>query len=163
MPDGLTPRATALLVAFVFGVMVCVQALLGGGSTPTRPAGAKQNIAGAVGAAPAAQPELRLVAAGSVPALREPRKPPKPRERRVRKPKRTVRKVVPVTPSFTPAPVVPTATAQPVPVPTATPRYIPPAPVRTPAPPPKPAAPKPTPPPASTPPNSGDFDTTGER
>ena len=157
MPDGLTPRATVLLVAVAFGVAFCVQALLGGGSSPARPAEAKQQVAADASTdTPAAQPSVRLVAAGTVPALRDPRKP---RKRRARKPKRTVRKVVRVAPRVTPAPVVPTATAQPVP--TAAPRYIPPAPRRTPAP--TPAAPKPTPPPASTPPDSGEFDTTGER
>ena len=149
MPDGLTRRAAGLLVALAFGLTFCVQALLGGGSSPARPAEAKQNASASTAAeAPAVQPDLRLVAAGAVPALREPRKAPK---RRVRKRKRSVRKVVKVAPRVQPAPVMPAATAQPTP--TAVPRYIPPAPRRTP----KPAAPKPTPP------RSGEFDTTGER
>jgi hypothetical protein len=151
MPDGLTPRATVLLVAFAFGLAFCAQAVLGGESSPGRPAEAKQNATAASRGEPAAQPRLQLVAAGTVPALREPRKP---RQRRARK-------VVRVAPTVTPEPVVPTATAEPVP--TASPRYIPPTPQRTPAPTPKPATPKPTPPPTSTPPDSGEFDTTGER
>ena len=98
------------------------------------------------------------MAAGTVPALREPRKPHK---RRARKPKRKVRKAVRVAPRVTPAPVGAhrhgaagadrSAALHP-----ARPR-------RTPAPTPKPAAPKPTPAPTSTPPDSGEFDTTGER
>jgi hypothetical protein len=163
MPDGLTPRATVLLVALAFGLTLCAQALLGGGSSPARPAEAKQNASASIAVEePASQPDVRLVAAGTVPALREPRKA---RKRRVRKPKRTARKVVRVAPRTRPAPVVPAATARPAPtaapryVPPAAPRYIPPAPRRTP----KPAAPKPTPPPASTPPSSGEFDTSGER
>jgi len=158
MPDGLTPRATVLLVAFAFGLTFCVQAILGRGSS-ARPAEAKQNVAPATPAdEAAAQPSLRLAAAGTVPALREPRKPHK---RRARKPKRKVRQAIRVAPTVTPAPVAPTATAQPAP--TAAPRYIPPAPRRTPAPTPKPAAPEPTPAPTSTPPDLGEFDTTGER
>ena len=158
MPDGLTPRATGLLVALAFGLMVCIQALLGGDSSPGQPTEAKQNASAAVAAdAPAAQPDVRLVAAGTVPALRQPRKV---RERRVRKRKRVVRRVVRAAPTVKPVPAMPTAT--PEPVPTAAPRYIPPAPRQTPAP--RPTAPKPTP----APPDSGDFelgefDTTGER
>ena len=158
MPDGLTPRATVLLVAFAFGLAFCAQAVLGGESSPGRPAEAKQNATAASRGAPAAQPRLQLVSAGTVPALRDPRKP---HERRARKPKPKVRQAVRVAPTVTPEPVVPTATAEPVP--TASPRYIPPTPQRTPAPTPKPATPKPTPPPTSTPPDSGEFDTTGER
>ena len=159
MPDGLTPRVTGLLVALAFGVAFCAQALLGGGSTPARPAEPKQRAsATVVPDAPAAQPDLRLVAAGTVPALREPRKP---RRRRARKPKRTARKVVRAAPTVQPAPATATATPTPEPVATAAPRYTPPAPRQTPAPTLKPVAPKPTAPP--TPPESGEFDLTGDR
>ena len=156
MPDGLTPRATVLLVALAFGLTFCVQALLGGGSSKGGPADAKPKVAAPVAAdTPAAQSDVRLVAAGTVPALRDPRKP---RKRRVRKPKRTVRKVVRVAPVAPRKRVVPTATAR-----AGADRgpALHPACSRThPAPAPKP---KPTPPPASTPPDSGEFDTTGER
>jgi hypothetical protein len=159
MPDGLTPRTTAVLVALVFGLAFSIQAIPGGGSSPKPPAAAKGSVAGAVASdVGAAQPDLRLVAAGAVPALREPRKPRKPRKRHVRKPKRSVRQVAPVTPTFTPEP-----TATPEPVATAAPRYIPPAPApaprQTPAPIQKPAA---TPAPTTAPPDSGVFDTSGE-
>ena len=155
MPDGLTPRATAVLVALVFGLAFSIQAIPGGGSSPKPPAAVKGSVAGTVASdVGAAQPDLRLVAAGAVPALREPRKPPKPRKRHVRKPKRSVRKVVPVTPRFTPEP-----TATPEPVATAAPRYVPPAPRQTPAPVQTPAA---TPAPTTAPPDSGVFDTSGE-
>jgi hypothetical protein len=152
MPDGLSLRTTVLLVALAFGLTFAVQALLGGGSSAAKPA-AKQRVSGFVADAPGATPDLRLVAAGTVPALRDPRKPEVHKRKPARKKKRAVRKVVKAAPKFTPAPVM----RAPVrPTPTAAPRYIPPAPRRsTPAP--KPAAPKPTP----TPP-SGDFDTSGE-
>ena len=50
------------------------------------------------------------MAAGTVPALREPRKPRKRRARKPRKPKRAVRKVVKAAPTVQPAPVMPAAT-----------------------------------------------------
>ena len=36
MPDGLTPRATVLLVAVAFGLTFCVQATPGSGVVPAR-------------------------------------------------------------------------------------------------------------------------------
>jgi hypothetical protein len=148
MPDGLSLRVTALLVALAFGL----QALMSGGSPAAKPA-AEHRTAGATTDAQGAAPDVRLVAAGAVPALREPRRP----KVHVRKPKRTVPRVVMVAPRSAPQPVTPVAT----PAPTAAPRYVPPAPrYIAPAPRPKPVAPKPKPAPTAAPP-SGEFDTSG--
>ena len=72
MPNGLSLRTTALLVALAFALAFGVQALLGGVSSAAKPA-AKASVADAPGAAP----ELRLAATRTVPALREPRQPRK--------------------------------------------------------------------------------------
>ena len=150
MPHSLTLRTTALLVTLAFGLTFALQALLGGGSPAARPA-AKQSAAGFMADAPGAAPDLRLVAANVVPALREPRHPRKPK---VHHRKRAVRRVVRA-PRVTPAPM--TAAPRATPTPTAAPRYIPPAPRHvTPKP-----APKATP--APTEPPSGEFDTSGEQ
>ena len=146
MPDGLSLRTTALLVALAFALAFGVQALLGGVSSAAKPA-AKASVADAPGAAP----ELRLAATQTVPALREPRQPrrhkrldPKP----VHKPTPAVKNPVGTAPEFTPTPA---ASVSP------TPTAAPPAPPHvTPAPKPR-AAPAPTSTPAS-----GEFDTTGE-
>jgi hypothetical protein len=163
MPDRLSLRSTLLLVALAFGVAFAIQVLLGGGSSAAQSA-AKQSAPGFVANAPGAQPDLSLTAAGTVPALRDPRQP---RKRRVhtrkpaRKKKPSVRRVVKAAPTVAPAPVMGAAPV--LPTPTAAPRYIPPAPRRsTPAPRPKPAAPKPKPAPTSTPQASGEFDSSGE-
>jgi hypothetical protein len=147
MPDGLSLRTTALLVALAFGLTFAGQALLGGGSSAAKPP-AKRIAAASVADAQGAAPNLRLVAAASVPALREPRQP---RKRKVHELKPAVRDQVSAAPEFTPTPVTPAASVSPTP--TAAPRYIPPAPPHvTPAP--KPTA-RPTP-------SSGEFDTSGE-
>ena len=167
MPDGLSRRTALLLVAVAFGLTFCVQALLGGGSSPARPAEAKGNASATVAAeAPAAQPDLRLVAAGAVPALRDPRQPRKrraPASKPARKKKPSAHKVVKAAPKLAPAPVMRAAPV--APTPTVAPRYIPPAPPRSaPAPKPKRAAPKPkpTPAPTATPVTSGEFDNFGD-
>jgi hypothetical protein len=154
MPHSLTLRTIALLVALAFGLTFALQALLGEGSSAAKPA-AKKSAAGFVADAPRAVPELRLVAAKAVPALREPRRPHKPKVHRKRARKPAVRKVVSA-PRVTPAPMTPAPRV--LPTPTAAPRSIPPAPrLVTP----KPAAPKATP--APTAPPSGEFDTSGEQ
>jgi hypothetical protein len=152
MPDGLSLRVTALLVALAFGLTFAVQALMSGGSPAAKPA-AEHRTAGATTDAQGAAPDVRLVAAGAVPALREPRRP----KVHVRKPKRTAPRVVMAAPRSAPRPVTPVAT----PAPTAAPRYVPPVPrYIAPAPRPKPVAPKPKPAPTAAPP-SGEFDTSG--
>jgi hypothetical protein len=155
MPHRLSLRSTLLLVALAFDLAFAIQALPGRGASAAQPA-AKQSAPGLVAKAPGAEPDLSLVAAGTVPALRDPRQP---RKRRVhtRKPARRkkppVRMVVTATPELAPMLLTPTPA----------PRYIPPAPRRsTPAPRPKPAAPKPKPAPFSTPETSGVFDSSGE-
>ena len=170
MPDGLSARATLLLVALALGWAFAVQALVSGWSSVREPAAVPSTLA-PVADAPVAQPHLRP--AGPDPALREARRPRRQQAHR-RKPQRRVRKTVKAARTVQPAPVTPAATVQPTP--TASPHYIPPAPPRrtpaaeltpaapkpTPAAPkPTPAAPKPTPAPTSSPP-SGEFDTTGE-
>jgi hypothetical protein len=158
MPEGLTPRATVLLVALVFGLAFGIQALLGGNPSPSKPAAEPVVAASTDADVAAAPPDLRLVAAGTVPALRDPRKPPK--QHRVRKPKRSVRKMVVVAPKPTPKRV-----ATPKPVVTPAPRYIPPAPRYTAPAPRRPTpvrTPAPRPAPTTAPTDSGEFDTTGE-
>jgi hypothetical protein len=160
MPDRLSLRRTLLLVALAFGLAFAVQAPLGGGSSAAEPA-AKQSAPGLVASAPTAEPDLSLAAAGTVPALRDPRQPRR-RRVRTRKPARknhsSVRRVVKVAPKLAPAPVMVTAPVRPTP--TATPRYIAPAPRRsTPAPKPKP---KPKPAPAPTPEPSSEFDSSSD-
>jgi hypothetical protein len=154
MPEGLTPRATVLLVALVFGLAFGIQTLLGESPSSSKPALEPVVAASTDADVAAARPDLRLVAAGTVPALRDPRKPPKPRKHDARKVKRSVRKVVVVAPTATPEPA-----ATPKPVVTPAPRYTPPAPRRTPAP---ARTPAPTPAPTTAPTDSGEFDTTGE-
>jgi hypothetical protein len=155
MPDRLTLRTTLLLAALAFGLTFGTQALMGGGASAAKPA-ATQSAPEPVVDAPGAEADLRLAAAGTVPALRDPRRPRK-RRVRARKPARKTRPSVQRTPKVSPPPMTPAPTAQPVP--TAAPRYVPPAPRRVT---PKPAAPKPTPAPTSPPPPSGEFDTTGD-
>ena len=146
MPDGLSLRTTALLVALAFALAFGVQALLGGVSSAAKPA-AKASVADAPGAAP----ELRLAATQTVPALLEPRQPRRHKRldrKPVNKPTPSVRNPAGTAPEFTPTPA---ASVSP------TPTAAPPAPPHvTPAPKPR-AAPAPTSPPAS-----GEFDTTGE-
>jgi hypothetical protein len=146
MPNGLTLRTTAVLVALAFGLSFGVQALLDGGSSVSTPA-AHRSVERT------APPDLQLVAGGTVPALRAPQK-----RRAHRKPKRTLRKAAKAAPRFTPAPIT---TPTPVrPTPTAAPRSVPPA-QGAPAPTPQPVAPRRTP--ASTPtPASGEFDSSGD-
>jgi hypothetical protein len=150
MPRGLSTRFTLLLVALAFGLTFVVAALLSGGSAPARTATAEGSTA-VVAGPPDTEPDLRLVSAGTVPALREPRAPRK-RHVAARKPKHVARKVVTAAPRA--QPVVPVATAAPAPAATATPapHHVPPAPRSTPVP-----KPKPTPAPPS-----GEFDTSGE-
>ena len=154
MPDGLTLRTTLLLAALAFGLTFGTQALLdgGGGASAAKPVAAQREPAPVVDE-PGAEPDLRLAAAGTLPALQNPRKPPK---RRVAKPARKPRPSV--QPTTRPSPMAMTPAPAARPVPTAAPRYVPPAPRRVT---PKPPAPKPTPAPTSPPP-SGDFDTTGD-
>jgi hypothetical protein len=153
MPDRLSLRSTLLLVVLAFGLAFAVQAPLGSGSSAAEPA-AKQNPPGLVASAPTAEPDLSLEAAGTVPALHDPRQPRK-RRAHTRKP---TRKVVKAAPKLASAPVMRAAPV--APTPTAAPRYIPLAPPRsTPAPKPKPAAPKSTP---ATPVTSGEFDNSGD-
>ena len=162
MSNGLSLRTTVLLVALAFGVTFAVQALLDGGSSAATPRAAKQGVSEVEAAAPGAAPDLELAGA-SVPALREPRQPRKrKRKPQPRKEKPTVRKVVKAAPRARPAPVMPAATAQPTPAPTAAPRYVAPAPRHVAPAPPRPTAPKPAPAPTSAPPASGEFDTSGE-
>ncbi len=146
MTARLSRRGILLLLGVTFGLTFSVQLLLSDGSSaPQRKAA--RDVRASVGSAPAAAPKLRLVAAGTVPALREPRRPRKPR----RKATAPVRKVVKAAPTVQPEP----PTVQPAPI--AAPRYIPPRPQPTA----KPAAPKqPTPAPAAPAP-SGDFDSSG--
>ena len=153
MPERLSRRTTLLLVAVAFGLTFAVQMLLGAGSSGEAPAN-RPSAPSIAADAPAAEPDLRVVAAGKVPPLREPRS----RRAPARKPKRAARKVTKAAPAARPAPVQPAAPAQPTP--TATPRYIPPAPTRSvPAPKPKPQA---TPAPTFETLHSGEFDTSGE-
>ena len=78
MPHRLSRRATLLLLGVAFGLTFTVQLLLSDGSSaPERKVA--RNVPAAVAGAPAAAPRLRLVADGTVPALREPRRPRKPR------------------------------------------------------------------------------------
>ena len=146
MRNRLTVRATLALVAVAFAVSLAIQPLLGGESSAGKPA--VQDRAGFVTGAPGPNVALSLAAVRQVPALRE-----------ARKKKRTVRAVVTAAPKVSPTPTAPAATVTPTPTPTPTaapPRAIPPAPAPT------PAAPRPTPAPTSTPPDAGEFDTTGE-
>jgi hypothetical protein len=153
MLDRLSRRATLLLLGVAFGLTFTVQLLLSvGSSAPER--NAARDVRAAVASAPAAAPKLRLVAAGTVPALREPRRSRKSRKPRP-KPTPPVRNVVEAAPTVQPEPMAPAATVHPAP--TAAQRYIPPRP----QPKPKPAAPKPTPTPTA-PPSSGGFDTSGK-
>jgi hypothetical protein len=147
MPDGLSARATVILVALAFGAAFTLQALLTAGSSAAKPVGkASAPVVAAV--VPVVEPDLSLAAAGAVPALRDPRKPVRHKKKPARKVGR--KKVAPA----------PAAEVQPVATPTPTPRYTPPVaqPIR------KPAAPKakPKPTPKATPEPAGEFDTSGE-
>jgi outer membrane biosynthesis protein TonB len=141
-PDKLSRRVALLLVAPAFGLTFAIQALSHEGSSAEP---AARHAAGGLVAR-----DLQLAAAGTVPALRQPRRP------RVHSPKLSVTKPAPVTPApaVQPTPAAPTATAQPTATPTPrsaptpAPRYVPPAP------------PPPSPAPTAEPP-SGEFDTTG--
>ena len=152
MPDGLTLRSTALLVALAFGLSFGIQMLRGGGSSAAEPS-RTQSATGSAAEAPGAQLELRLAAAGAVPALREPRAKRKVHDRkRAPEPKPTVPLDAPPQKTPTPAPAASVS-----PTPSAAPRDIPrPPPAITPAP-----TPRATPVPRSTP-ASGEFDTSGE-
>ena len=144
MRNRLTVRATLVLVAFAFGVALAIQPLLGGASSAEQPT--VQDRPGVVTDAPGPDVALSLAAARQVPALRD-----------ARRKKRPVRAAPTVAPTATSTPTPPAATASP------TPTTAPPAPpVPPPTPRPTPAAPEPTPAPTSTPPDSGEFDTTGE-
>lgn len=143
MPDRLSLRSTLLLVTLAFGLAFAIQAPFGSSSSAAKPSAKQGSPAFAVNA-PAAEPDLALSAAGTVPALRDPLKPRKQRHKKHSAPK--VDKAPEVLPTVTPTPT-------PTPAPTATPRYIPPAPRSTPAPKRKP---KPTPQ------TSGEFDSAGE-
>lgn len=144
MPGGLSQRAALLLVALAFGVAFAVRAL---------PLGSSTDPAVERGAAGLVARDLQLAAAGTVPALRQPRKP----RARTRERARRVAPSSPVTPAPTvaPEPAAPTATPQPTAVPT--PRYVPPTATAAP----RYVPPPPTPAPTAAPP-SGEFDTTGE-
>jgi outer membrane biosynthesis protein TonB len=144
MRNRLTVRATLVLVAFAFGVAFAIQPLQGGESSAEQPT--VQDRAGVVTDAPGPDVALSLGAARQVPALRD-----------ARRKKRPVRAAPTVAPTATSTPTPPAATASPTP---ATAPPAPPAPPPTPRP--TPAAPEPTPAPTSTPPDSGEFDTTGE-
>ena len=121
MPERLSRRTTLLLVTLAFDLTFAVQMLLGAGSSAEAPA-SRPSAPSIVADAPAAEPDLRLVAAGTVPPLRDPRS----RRAPARKPKRAARKVTQAAPAVRPAPIQPAATMQPAP--TATPQYTPPAP-----------------------------------
>ena len=148
MPSQLTLRATLVLAAVAFGAASAIQAWLSGDSSAAKPAVA--DAPGPVTNAPGPKIAKPLAAAGQIPALRDARKPP------------PVRRVVAAAPTVIPTPVVPAATMSPTP--TASPPVTPPAPPRyiPPAPSPEPVTPERTPAPTSTPPDSGEFDTTGE-
>ena len=158
MPDGLSRRATLLLVAVAFGLTFCVQVLLGGGSSAGAAGEPKQSARGRSRRTHLPrEPDLRLVGGrdrAARCAIRASRASAAPR-----KPKRAVRKVRRPRPPSRPRPSVPAATAQPAP--TAAPRYIPPAPTRQ-RPGAEAAAPSPRRRRPPTPPPSGEFDTTGE-
>jgi hypothetical protein len=160
IPDRLSARATLLLVVLGFGCAFAIEALVTGRQFTGEPAAMRSALAEVTDAdGPVAQPRLRPV--GPVPALREPQRPRR-RQARAHRPQRRVRKVVKAAPRVQRSPVLPAATVQPTP--TTTPRYIPPAAPRPPAAESPPAAPQPKPKPAPTsaPPDSGEFDTTGE-
>jgi len=143
MRNRLTVRATLVLVAFAFGVAFAIHPLVAGSAEqPT-----VQDRPGVVTDAPGPDVAVSLAAARQVPALRD-----------ARRKKRAVRAAPTVAPTATWTPT-PTATATATPTPTT----APPAPqAPPPAPRPTPAAPEATPAPTSTPPDSGEFDTTGE-
>jgi hypothetical protein len=154
MPDRLTLRATLILVAIALGLAFAIGTLAGGSpaAKPTAKSGR-----GPVTSAPGARVELSLTAASTVPALRHPEQA---RARRVhaREPARIESASVEAAPKLAKAPVVRGAPISPTP--TAAPRYIAPTPHRV-APTPVPKH-KPEPTAISTPPDSGEFDTSGE-
>jgi hypothetical protein len=164
----LSPRATLLLVVLAFDLALAVSLLVARGA-PT-----PESAAGRTASAPAGRPApavsgVRLKAAGTVPALREPRRPVHARKR-VRR--RTHVETHFVRAIATPARVVrraqkaPVAKTRPERTATAAPHYVPPAPRYVP-PAPRPVAPRPAPvvakprPAPTAPPPSGTFDTTG--
>ena len=153
MPDRLSLRSTLVLVVLAFGFAFAIQAPLGGDSSAAESA-VKPRASEVVANTPAAEPDLSLTTAGTVPALRDARQPRK-RHVRARKParKKTVRRGVKAAPKLAPAPVSSAAPRRPMR--TAAPRGIAPAsPRSTPAP-----KPKPAPTPASG--TSGEFDSSG--
>jgi hypothetical protein len=147
------------VVALALGCAFAIQALVSGRPFTGKPA-VVQNALAEVAQAdePVVEPLLQPV--GRIPALREARRP-RSRHARAHRPQRRARKVVKAVPSVQRSPLVPAATVQPRPA--ATPRPIAPAPQpRAPVVVLTPAAPKPTPAPPTAPPDSGEFDTTGE-
>ena len=155
MPDRLTFRATLVLVAIALGLALAI-GTLGGGSSGAKPTA--KSGPGPVLSPPRAGAELSLPAARPVPALRDPQ-PPSKRRVRPRTPTHIESAPVEAAPKLAQAPVVRGAPISPTP--TAAPRYIAPKPHRgapTPV-----REPKPEPTATSTPPGSGEFDTSGER
>lgn len=154
MPDRLTFRATLVLVAIALGLAFAI-GTLGGGSSGAKPTA--KSGPGPVMSPLRAGVELSLPAARPVPALRHPQQPRK-RRVRPRTPTRIESASVEAAPKLAQAPVVRGAPISPTP--TAAPRYIAPTPHRV-APTPVPKH-KPEPTAISTPPDSGEFDTSGE-
>lgn len=150
MPDGLSLRTTALLMALAFGLPVAIQALRDAGSSTAKPA--------TLTSAPGAETGPALAVAVSVPALGD-----ASTRRKTGARKKAVERV---DTAAQPAPrlLIPAAPEPPAPTPTLTPRYVAPAP--------RYVAPRATPKPTSTPapettaspsPTSGEFDTIGEK
>ena len=146
MRNGLTLRATLVMVVLAFGAASVIPSALGGQVSAGKPV--VEDGTGFVAATPGPEVAMSIAAAKRVPALRASRKKTP-----------AARPTATAAPTVVPAPVTtPTATptTTPTAAPTAPPRYIPPPPTQT------PAAPKPTPAPTSVPEDSGEFDTTGE-
>ena len=148
MRNGLTLRATLVLVVLAFGAASVIPPALGGQTSAGKPV--VEDGTGFVTATPGPEVAMSIAAAGQVPTLRNARKKA-PAVRRTVTPAPTVVPTPVTTPTATPT-ATPAATA----TPTAAPRYIPPPPSQT------PAAPEPTQAPTSIPEDSGEFDTTGE-
>jgi hypothetical protein len=153
LPDRLTFRATLVVVAIALGLAFAI-GMLGEGTSaamPTAKSGPRP-----VMSAPGAEIELSLTAAMTVPALRHPKQARK--RARLRKPVRVESAAVEAAAKLAQVPVIRVPPISPTP--TATPRYVAPAPQRV-APAPAPEA-KPEPTATATPPASGEFDTLGE-